>query len=236
MKLSSPSMARRRSAWLRPRRNVLVLSGQTVCRINRIVTVDKIEIGDTRERDSRDRALPIWSCCSAIAKGEVSVMNQQSAHLPDGRYFGPLPAASFIGRAIPLWTDQTETKERSCCHRANLPLFGCLARALAFLGSSPVPRRRPAQCVPVSNVAPAPRRFREEHRARVGTFAVCQCGNPCRGDFRTLSSDDQRFGARQDSVDCALCNTALRPSLHGPHRGRLKIQHSRELDSRGDAR
>ena len=24
----------------------------------------------------------------------------------DGRYFGPLPASSIIGRAVPLWTDE----------------------------------------------------------------------------------------------------------------------------------
>ena len=24
----------------------------------------------------------------------------------DGRYFGPIPASSVIGRALPLWTDE----------------------------------------------------------------------------------------------------------------------------------
>ena len=24
----------------------------------------------------------------------------------DGRYFGPVPASSVIGRALPLWTDE----------------------------------------------------------------------------------------------------------------------------------
>lgn len=31
-------------------------------------------------------------------------MNPRSADSFDGRYFGPLPASSVIGRAIPLWT------------------------------------------------------------------------------------------------------------------------------------
>ena len=35
-------------------------------------------------------------------------MNPQSADSLDGRYFGPLPAASIVGRAIPLWIDQPE--------------------------------------------------------------------------------------------------------------------------------
>ncbi len=31
-------------------------------------------------------------------------MNWQSDDSLDGRYFGPLPATSILGRAIPLWT------------------------------------------------------------------------------------------------------------------------------------
>ena len=33
-------------------------------------------------------------------------MNWQSADSLDGRYFGPLPVKSIIGRAVPLWTDE----------------------------------------------------------------------------------------------------------------------------------
>ncbi len=39
-----------------------------------------------------------------IADGEVFFMNWQSDDSLDGRYFGPLPAASILGRAVPLWT------------------------------------------------------------------------------------------------------------------------------------
>ena len=38
-------------------------------------------------------------------------MNPRSADSLDGRYFGPLPAASIVGRAIPLWVHQTEEEE-----------------------------------------------------------------------------------------------------------------------------
>ena len=38
-------------------------------------------------------------------------MNPRSADSLDGRYFGPLPAASIVGRAIPLWVNQTEEEE-----------------------------------------------------------------------------------------------------------------------------
>jgi conjugative transfer signal peptidase TraF len=92
-------------------KHVAALAGQSVCRIGRSVTVDTIEIGEARERDSRNRALPVWQGCRVIAKGDVFLMNQRSADSLDGRYFGPLPATSIVGRAIPLWVNQTEEKE-----------------------------------------------------------------------------------------------------------------------------
>jgi conjugative transfer signal peptidase TraF len=92
-------------------KHVAALAGQSVCRVGRSVTVDAIEMGEARERDSRDRALPVWQGCRVIAKGDVFLMNPQSADSLDGRYFGPLPATSIIGRAIPLWVDQTEEEE-----------------------------------------------------------------------------------------------------------------------------
>jgi type IV secretory pathway protease TraF len=35
-------------------------------------------------------------------------MNWQSKDSLDGRYFGPIPASSIIGRALPIWTDEDE--------------------------------------------------------------------------------------------------------------------------------
>ena len=58
-------------------KRVLGLPGQRVCRAGRTITVDGIEMGEALDRDSLD-----------------------------GRYFGPIPAASVIGRAVPLWTDE----------------------------------------------------------------------------------------------------------------------------------
>ena len=58
-------------------KRVLGLPGQRVCRTGRAITVDGIEMGEALERDSLD-----------------------------GRYFGPIPANSVIGRARPLWTDE----------------------------------------------------------------------------------------------------------------------------------
>jgi conjugative transfer signal peptidase TraF len=92
-------------------KHVAAVAGQTVCRVGRSVTVDAIEMGEARERDRRDRALPVWEGCRVIRRDEVFLMNSQSADSLDGRYFGPLPAASVVGRAIPLWVHQTEEEE-----------------------------------------------------------------------------------------------------------------------------
>jgi type IV secretory pathway protease TraF len=89
-------------------KRVLALPGQTVCRDQLIITVDKTWVGEARERDSRGRPLPIWQGCHVIADGEAFLMNWQSADSLDGRYFGALPTSAIIGRAEPLWTGEEE--------------------------------------------------------------------------------------------------------------------------------
>ena len=85
-------------------KRVLALPGQTVCRDDLTITVDGIEVGEARERDSRGRPLPVWQGCRVVAEDEVFLMNWQSAGSLDGRYFGVLPTAAIIGRAEPLFT------------------------------------------------------------------------------------------------------------------------------------
>jgi conjugative transfer signal peptidase TraF len=87
-------------------KRVLALTGQTVCRDRLTITVDKIEVGEAHERDSRGRPLPVWQGCRVVAEGEIFLMNRQSANSLDGRYFGVLPIAAIIGQAEPLWTNE----------------------------------------------------------------------------------------------------------------------------------
>ena len=87
-------------------KRVLALPGQTVCREEFRITVDKTEMGVAREHDSRGRPLPVWQGCHVVANGEVFLMNWQSADSLDGRYFGPIPTSAVIGRAVPMWTDE----------------------------------------------------------------------------------------------------------------------------------
>lgn len=90
-------------------KRVVALPGQTVCRIDRTITVDDVEIGDALERDSFGRSMPVWRGCRRIAADEIFLMNWDVENSLDGRYFGPIPASSILGSAVPLWTDEDGT-------------------------------------------------------------------------------------------------------------------------------
>lgn len=87
-------------------KRVVGLPGQTVCRIDRTITVDDVEIGTALESDSFGRLMPAWRGCRRIATGEIFLMNRDVENSLDGRYFGPIPTSSIIGSAVPLWTDE----------------------------------------------------------------------------------------------------------------------------------
>ena len=82
------------------------LAGQVVCRNGLSITIDKVDVGEAQSRDRRGRDLPAWRGCRTIAPGEVFLMNPDVPDSLDGRYFGPLPMRSIVGRAAPVWTDE----------------------------------------------------------------------------------------------------------------------------------
>lgn len=86
-------------------KRVLGLPGQTVCRTGFLITVDDIEMGLALERDRLGRPLPDWQGCRVVAADDIFLMNWEVRDSLDGRYFGPIPSTSIIGRAVPLWTD-----------------------------------------------------------------------------------------------------------------------------------
>ncbi len=87
-------------------KRVLALPGQEVCRNGRTISVDGIDMAEALDHDRLGRILPSWQGCHIIATGEVFLMNWQVRDSLDGRYFGPMPASSIIGRATPLYTDE----------------------------------------------------------------------------------------------------------------------------------
>lgn len=87
-------------------KRVMGLPGQRVCRVGNAVTVDAVPLGRALDRDRHGRPLPFWRGCRRVGAGEVFLMNPAASDSLDGRYFGPLPAATVIGTATPLYTDE----------------------------------------------------------------------------------------------------------------------------------
>ena len=87
-------------------KRIAALPGQTVCRIGRNVSVDATAVGEALARDRHGRELPAWQGCRTIAASEIFLMNWDVRDSLDGRYFGPIPKDSVVGRALPLWTDE----------------------------------------------------------------------------------------------------------------------------------
>lgn len=85
-------------------KHVAAKAGQHVCRNKDVVRVDGKVVGKARERDSHGRDLPSWSGCRTLSSGQIFLMNTDVPDSLDGRYFGPFPAATVIGRVTPILT------------------------------------------------------------------------------------------------------------------------------------
>ena len=74
-----------------------------------MVSVDGRPVVVARQRDGRGRPLPVWQGCRTLHAGELLMLNPDHADSMDGRYFGPLPASTVLGRAVPILTRDTPT-------------------------------------------------------------------------------------------------------------------------------
>ena len=89
-------------------KHIAALHGQTVCRTGDTISIDGITVGAALDRDHLGRSLPVWQGCRVIAAGEIFLMNRQSVASLDGRYFGPLPIMTIVGRADPIWIEEAQ--------------------------------------------------------------------------------------------------------------------------------
>lgn len=87
-------------------KRILALPGQTVCRHGLDIVAYGSTVGHARERDNAGRKMPVWRGCRRIRDDELFLMNFDVPDSVDGRYFGPFPRSSVIGRALPVWTDE----------------------------------------------------------------------------------------------------------------------------------
>jgi conjugative transfer signal peptidase TraF len=88
-------------------KHVTAKTGQRICRIGVVVSVDARPVAVALTRDRFRRSLPVWQGCRTLAAGELLLLNPDHTDSLDGRYFGPLPVSIVLGRAIPILTRDT---------------------------------------------------------------------------------------------------------------------------------
>ncbi len=85
-------------------KRVGALGGMRVCERSGDVTIEGRHVANALPIDGRGRPMISWSGCRALSDGEFFALNADVPTSLDGRYFGPSPLSSAIGRAIPVWT------------------------------------------------------------------------------------------------------------------------------------
>lgn len=83
-------------------KRLAAIRGQTVCGRGGHITIDGSLVAVARQRDRQGRGLAPFHGCRQLGAGEVFLLNADAPGSFDGRYFGPLPRATIIGRATPL--------------------------------------------------------------------------------------------------------------------------------------
>ncbi len=84
-------------------KHVAAVGGQAVCARDDVVAIDGRVVGKILKRDLVGRPLLAAGTCRRIAEDEVFLLNAAAPRSLDGRYFGPVPRDSVVGRLRPLW-------------------------------------------------------------------------------------------------------------------------------------
>ncbi|MGD9601835.1 MAG: conjugative transfer signal peptidase TraF [Gammaproteobacteria bacterium] len=86
-------------------KRVAALDGDTVCAAGDVISVNARVVAERLAHDRLGRQLPRWSGCLLLDSGEAFLLMEGVTDSFDGRYFGPVPTASIIGRLAPLWIE-----------------------------------------------------------------------------------------------------------------------------------
>ena len=85
-------------------KRVGAVESEHVCIRGMTVQIGTDTVGQRLARDGTGRPLPAWQGCRVLLHGELFLLNTTHRASFDSRYFGPIPAASVLGVAHPLWT------------------------------------------------------------------------------------------------------------------------------------
>ena len=83
-------------------KRVVAVAGQSVCERDGVLSIDGRHVADVLATDGRGRPLVAWSGCRPLRDDELFVLMVDVPASLDGRYFGPTPIRSVVGRATPL--------------------------------------------------------------------------------------------------------------------------------------
>ena len=105
-----PAWARRMAAERRylPLRVPLVkmvaaVAGARICAKGSLLFVDGELAATRRSRDPSGRAMPWWTGCRSLRRGELFLLSPGSPEAFDGRYFGVTGQGQIVGKAGLLW-------------------------------------------------------------------------------------------------------------------------------------
>ncbi len=83
---------------------IAAVAGMRVCEQEGRVSIDGGFAAVALAVDGMRRPMTPWAGCRTLTGREVLVLNPAVPTSLDGRYFGPSPISSVLGRAVPLWT------------------------------------------------------------------------------------------------------------------------------------
>lgn len=84
-------------------KRIAALTGDTICAIDRAVSINGRHLADQLAADRMGRPLPHWTGCRTLHSGEIFLLMAGVPDSFDGRYFGPVQISAVIGRLVPLW-------------------------------------------------------------------------------------------------------------------------------------
>ena len=79
------------------------VAGDVVCARDHVVTINGRRVAYQFSTDRLGRPLPRWSGCLRLRYDEIFLLMEGVPDSFDGRYFGPVPVRSVIGKLVPLW-------------------------------------------------------------------------------------------------------------------------------------
>jgi conjugative transfer signal peptidase TraF len=84
-------------------KRIAALQGDQVCALDGIVSIDGQVVARQLAVDSKGRALPRWTGCQVLGTDKVFLLMKAVPDSFDGRCFGPVPAATIVGKLVPIW-------------------------------------------------------------------------------------------------------------------------------------